>query len=55
VVILTYHPMVAPVLLFERFGSYGLHYALPVATLILLICLTTFVALRIVAGKRGVK
>jgi len=55
VVILAYHPTVAPVLLWERFGSYGLQYARPVATLILLICLTTFVTLRIVAGRRGRK
>ena len=31
VVILTYHPMIAPVLLYERFQSFGLEYALPVA------------------------
>jgi len=53
VVILAYHPMVAPVLLYERFESFGLQYARPVATLIILICLVTFVALRAVAGKRG--
>ncbi len=52
VVILAYHPMVAPVLLYERFESFGLAYARPVATLIILICLVTFVALRAVAGKR---
>jgi len=53
VVILAYHPMVAPVLLYERFESFGLQYARPVATLIILICLLTFVALRAVAGKRS--
>ena len=46
VVILAYHPMVAPVLLYERFESFGLNYARPVATLMILICLGTFVALR---------
>jgi molybdate/tungstate transport system permease protein len=55
VVILAYHPMVAPVLLYERFESFGLTYARPVATLILLICLATFVALRVLAGRRGGK
>ncbi|HEY73397.1 MAG: molybdenum ABC transporter permease [Anaerolineaceae bacterium 4572_32.2] len=53
VVILAYHPMVAPVLLYERFESFGLAYARPVAALIILICLLTFVALRAVAGKRS--
>ena len=54
VVILAYHPMVAPVLLYERFESFGLRYARPVATLMILICLATFVALRLTGGrKRG--
>jgi len=46
VVILAYHPMVAPVLLYERFEAFGLNYARPVAALMILICLGTFVALR---------
>lgn len=53
VVILAYHPMVAPVLLYERFESFGLTYARPVATLIILICLLTFVALRLIAQEEG--
>jgi len=53
VVILAYHPMVAPVLLYERFESFGLNYARPVATLIILICLATFVALRLIAEGDG--
>lgn len=51
VVILAYHPMVAPILLYERFECFGLHYARPIATLMILICLATFVALRLVAGR----
>ncbi len=46
VVILAYHPMVAPVLIFERFESYGLNYARPVATLVILISLAVFLVLR---------
>jgi molybdate/tungstate transport system permease protein len=49
VVILAYHPMVAPVLLYERFESFGLRYARPVATLMILICLATFAVLRVTA------
>jgi len=52
VVILVYHPMVAPILLYERFESFGLDYARPVATLMILICLATFVALRLTAGRK---
>jgi len=53
VVILAYHPMVAPVLLYERFESFGLNYSRPVATLMILICLVTFVALRLTARRDG--
>ena len=54
VVILAYHPMVAPVLLYERFESFGLRYARPVATLMILICLLAFVLLRVTArGKES--
>ncbi|MCX7855291.1 MAG: ABC transporter permease [Anaerolineae bacterium] len=51
VVILAYHPMVAPVLLYERFESFGLAYARPVAALMILICLATFAVLRGIARK----
>jgi molybdate/tungstate transport system permease protein len=46
VVILTYHPMIAPVLLYERFQSFGLDYALPVAGVVILISMLFFVILR---------
>ena len=52
VVILAYHPMVAPVLLYERFESFGLSYARPIATLLILTCLATFTALRRIAGRK---
>ena len=54
VIILAYHPMVAPVLLYERFESFGLNYSRPVATLVILICLVTFVVLRVTASPRRV-
>jgi len=49
VVIVAYHPMVAPVLIYERFGSFGLRYARPVAVLFLLVCLSLFVVLRLLS------
>ncbi len=53
IVILAYHPMVAPVLIFERFEAYGLDYALPVAALMILISLMVFILLRMTARRRA--
>ncbi len=52
VIILAYHPMVAPVLLYERFESYGLNYSLPIATLMIVTCLIVFVAVRVTGGRK---
>ena len=46
VVVVAYHPMITPVLIYERFAAYGLKYAEPVAVLFILICLIFFVILR---------
>lgn len=46
VVIIAYHPMIAPVLIFERFTQFGLAYARPVAVLFILICFIFFILLR---------
>ncbi len=54
VVILAYHPMTAPVLIFERFNAYGLKYSQPAAVLLLIICLVVFIGLRSLnAGKKS--
>lgn len=47
VIIVAYHPMTAPVLVFERFETYGLDYARPVAVILILIALAVFVILRL--------
>jgi molybdate/tungstate transport system permease protein len=47
VIILAYHPMVTPVLIFERFQNFGLKYALPVTGLLMLVSLMIFILLRI--------
>ena len=52
VVILAYHPMTAPVLIFERFQNYGLKFALPVAALLIIISLVIFIILRALEDKR---
>ena len=51
VIILAYHPMVAPVLIFERFQNFGLKYALPVTALLILISLVIFIVVRIFEDK----
>ena len=51
VVILTYHPMIAPVLVFERFEAFGLDYARPVAVLLIIVSAVAFVVLRVLASR----
>ncbi len=46
VIILAYHPMVAPVLLYDRFETFGLRYALPVAAILVTVSLLIFIVLR---------
>lgn len=55
VVIVAYHPMVTPVLIFERFGSFGLHYARPVAVLFIFVALLFFIILRLLNRKNDAK
>jgi molybdate/tungstate transport system permease protein len=47
VVIVAYHPMIAPVLIYERFEAYGLKYSQPVAVWLVSISLVLFLLLRI--------
>jgi len=49
VVIVAYHPMIAPVLMFERFTAYGLKYSQPVAVILIVLSLLFFFALRVVS------
>lgn len=52
IVIIAYHPMVTPVLIYERFGAFGLKYSRPIAAVFVLVCLLFFVLLRILANKK---
>jgi len=52
VAIVAYHPMVTPVLIYERFGAFGLKYARPVSVLFILITLTLFILLRYLAKDK---
>jgi molybdate/tungstate transport system permease protein len=55
VVIIAYHPMIAPVLIYERFSSYGLNYARPASVLFILVALIFLIALRMLSLKRKEK
>lgn len=52
VVVVAYHPMIAPILIYERFEAYGLKYSQPVAVWLVLICLMLFLVLRVLSLSR---
>jgi len=52
IVIIAYHPMVTPVLIWERFNSFGLGYARPVAVIFIIVSLVFFIALRFLSRSR---
>ncbi len=52
VVIVAYHPIITPVLIYERFGAFGLQYARPVAVVFIGVCLMFFVLLRMLSRGR---
>lgn len=51
VIIIAYHPMVTPVLIWERFASFGLAWARPVAAIFIIICLAIFITMRILTQR----
>lgn len=53
VIIIAYHPMITPVLMYERLGAFGLSYARPVAIIFIAICLVFFVVFRILANRQN--
>jgi molybdate/tungstate transport system permease protein len=52
VVIVAYHPMIAPVLIYERFSSFGLNYARPASVLFILVALAVFILLRLIPVRK---
>jgi molybdate/tungstate transport system permease protein len=52
VIIIAYHPMVTPILIWERFSAFGLTYARPVAAIFILICLIFFILLRLLIKNK---
>jgi len=53
VIIIAYHPMITPVLIYERFGAFGLKYARPVSAVFLVVCFLFFILLRTIAGRKN--
>jgi molybdate/tungstate transport system permease protein len=53
VVVVAYHPMTAPVLIYERFEAYGLKYSQPVAVWLVLVSLVLFFLLRVLAIRKA--
>ncbi len=52
VVIVAYHPMITPVLIYERFGAFGLKYARPVSIVFIVVCLVFFILLRLLSREK---
>jgi molybdate/tungstate transport system permease protein len=52
VVIVAYHPMITPVMIYERFGAFGLKYAQPVAVIFVFVSLMFFVVLRMITDRK---
>jgi len=50
VVILVYHPMIAPTLIYDRFTNFGLVDSRPIAVLLIIICLLIFFSLSALAS-----
>ena len=53
VVIIAYHPMIAPILVYERFETYGLNYARPIAVILIIVAIIVFILLRTFAHGRN--
>ena len=51
VVIVAYHPMVTPVLIYERFGAFGLQAARPIAVLFIAVCLVFLIVIRLLGRE----
>lgn len=52
VLILAYHPISAPILIYEKFTSFGLRASRPISVLLILVCLVIFILLRLPQRRR---
>jgi molybdate/tungstate transport system permease protein len=47
VLVLAYHPISAPMLIYEKFTSFGLRASRPISVLLITVCLVIFIILRL--------
>ena len=52
IVILTYNPKVASILIYDRFTLYGLEAAVPAAAVLLIVAVAVFVVVRLLQRDR---
>lgn len=52
VIVIAYHPMTAPVMIWEKLNAYGLSEAMPVTVLFVSICLVVFALFRLLGGRK---
>ncbi len=48
IVIIAYHPMTAPVMIYDRFNSFGLSYAVPITAIMVITSIVVFAIIRII-------
>jgi molybdate/tungstate transport system permease protein len=53
IVIIAYHPMTTPVMIFQRFNDFGLTQARSIAVLLILICVCLFIILRMLNNPKN--
>lgn len=53
VLVIAYYPMTAPVLLMDRFNTYGLTYALPIAGILILVCIVVFFMTHLIGTEKS--
>jgi molybdate/tungstate transport system permease protein len=51
VIVVAYHPIVTPVLIYERFGAFGLQSARPISVVFIAVCLVFFIVIRLLARE----
>jgi molybdate/tungstate transport system permease protein len=54
IVIVAYHPMTAPVMIYERFTAYGLKYSQPICFWLIVVSFALFVGMRLISRYRRV-
>jgi len=54
VVIIAYHPMIAPVQIYERFNAYGITYARPASIIFITVALLIFILFRTLATEKRI-